>query len=206
MEIPLYANGKAGRTEVDATFLGDKVKSKTLRAAVIMYEANLRVGTHSTQRRSEVSRSKRQVMPQKGTGRARVRHLQVTQCIGGGRPHGPKPRDYSYRLPRRELQVALKSALLSKFRDGEAALVESFGLNKPSTSSVAKVLKDLGCLESCLVVIEASDKSLELSVRNLPRVKVKTAAEINAYDVVFYRNLLLTKGGFAKLKEAHSDA
>jgi large subunit ribosomal protein L4 len=206
MEVPLWSGGRTTRTEVDPAFLGDRVKSRTLREAVIMYEANLRVGTHSTLRRGEVARSKRQIMPQKGTGRARVRHPQVTQCRGGGRPHGPKPRNYGYQLPRRELRVALRSAVLSKFRDGEVAVVESFGLSKPRTREVAAVLDGLGCGESCLIVTDRPDDVLVRSARNLPRVKVASVAELNAYDVVYHRNLVLTAAGLERLRAEHSDA
>src|SRR6185503_13534264 len=107
MEIPILKRGKAERTEGDTSFLGDKVRSKTLRNAVIMYEANKRVGTHDTLTRAEVARAKRPLFKQKHTGRARVRHPQVSQCRGGGVAHGPHPRDYSYSLPRKALKVAL---------------------------------------------------------------------------------------------------
>ncbi len=204
MEIPHYENGKAGRVDVDPAFLGDKVKSKTLRAAVIMYEANKRVGTHDTKTRAEVARSKKQLFAQKGTGRARVRHPQVTQCRGGGTAHGPHPRDYSYQLPKKELKVALRAALLSKFRDGEVGMVERFDLAAPKTKAVAGVLSALGFDGgSALIVTDTPDKNLLLSVRNLPKVKVTSVKDLNAYDVVFHRKLVVTKAGLAAMKEVH---
>ena len=204
MEIPHYTNGTAGRVDVDPTFLGDKVKNRTLRAAVIMYEANKRVGTHDTKTRAEIARSKRALFAQKGTGRARVRHPQVTQCRGGGVAHGPHPRDYRYAMPRKALRVALQSALLSKFRDGEAAMVDRFALEAPKTREIVQVLKSLGCAGSCLIVTDQPDQNLLLATRNLRRIKVSSVRDLNAYDVVFHRHLLVTRSGFESLKEAFS--
>lgn len=205
MEVPIYRNGTADRVEVDPSFLGDKVKARTLRSAVIMYEANKRVGTHNTLTRGGVARSKKAIFKQKGLGRGRVRHPQVPQCRGGGVAHGPHPRDYSYRMTKKALRVALQSALLSKFRDGEVAMTEELGFDKPSTKSLNGVLKSLGCNDSCLVVTDAPDRNLVLSARNLRRVKVMAAKDLNAYDVLFHRRMVLTQKGFDALKEVHGN-
>jgi large subunit ribosomal protein L4 len=204
MEIPILKQGKAGRTEVDTAFLGDKVKTRTLRNAVIMYEANKRVGTHNTLTRAEVARAKKPLFKQKHTGRARVKHPQVSQCRGGGVAHGPHPRDYRYNIPRKALRVALRAALLSKFRDGQVSAVDAFTLDKPKTSDVARALKALNCEGSCLIVVDAADQNLLLSTRNLRRVKVSPVADLNAYDVVFHRNLVVTEAALDRLKEVHS--
>jgi large subunit ribosomal protein L4 len=205
VEILSLSGGKAGRTEVDTAFLGEKVRTRLLKSAVIMYEANKRVGTHDTLTRAEVNRAKKPLFKQKHTGRARVRHPQVPQCRGGGVAHGPHPRDYSYAMPRKALKAALKAALLSKFRDGQAVLVDDFDVKTPKTKAVAKTLADLKCEGSCLIVVAEAPKSLVLSARNIPRVRVSEVSQLNAYDVVFHRNLVLTKAGLARLKEVHSD-
>ena len=205
MEVPIYTGGATERIEVDHSFLGDKVKTRTLKAAVLMYRANKRVGTHSTLTRGEVSRSKKAAFRQKGLGRGRVRHPQVVQCKGGGVAHGPKPRDYSYRMPRKALRVALKSALLSKFRDGEVVLVDQFDLPAPRTKDVRKVLEALGCSRTALVVTREQDPTLLLSARNLRQVQVATVRNLNAYDVIRCRNLVLTKDALEALKEVHAD-
>lgn len=206
MEVPILKQGQAGRTEVDTSFLGDKVRTKTLRSAIIMYEANQRVGTHNTLTRAEVARAKKPLFKQKHTGRARVKHPQVAQCRGGGVAHGPHPRDYSYRMPRKALRVALQSAILAKFRDGQVSMIDGFQLSAPRTKQVAGALRTLQCEGSCLIVADAVERNLLLSVRNLPRVKVTSVAELNAFDVCFYRNVLLTEAALAKLKEAHANA
>jgi large subunit ribosomal protein L4 len=202
MDVPVYRNGKAARAEIDVAFLGDRVLKRTLREAVIMYEANRRAGTHSTLNRGDVARAKKPLFPQKHTGRARVKHPQVTQCRGGGIPHGPRPRDYSYRMPRKALSAALRSALLAKFQAGSASVVDQFGLGAtPKTSKVAEVLDALKARESCLVVTAEKDSALVNAARNLPRVKVATAKDVNAYEVAFYRSLVVVEGAIAALKE-----
>jgi large subunit ribosomal protein L4 len=205
VEVVSLKSGKAGKTEVDTAFLGDKVKTRTLKSAVIMYEANKRVGTHNTLTRAEVARAKKPLFKQKHTGRARVRHPQVPQCRGGGVAHGPHPRDYSYAMPRKALKTALKSALLSKFKDGEAALVDELSFKAPKTKELLKALKELKLEGSCLIVVDEADKNLVLSARNLHGVRVSAVSQLNAYDVVFHRNLVLTAKGLEKLKEAHSN-
>lgn len=201
MDVSVYRNGKAARAEVDVAFLGDRVLKRTLRDAVIMYEANKRAGTHSTLNRGEVARAKKPLFPQKHTGRARVKHPQVTQCRGGGIPHGPRPRDYSYQIPRKALRVALRSALLAKFQAGSASVIDQFGLDKPQTSKVAAVLDALKARGSCLVVVAQPDQVLVSSARNLPRVKVALAKDLNAFDVAFYRSLVMTDGAIDAIKE-----
>lgn len=202
MDVPVYRKGKPDRAEVDVAFLGERVLKRTLRDAVIMYEANRRAGTHSTLNRGDVARAKKPLFPQKHTGRARVKHPQVTQCRGGGIPHGPRPRDYRYAIPRKALSCALRSALLAKFQAGSAGVVDGFGLSgKPKTSTVAAVLDAMKARGSCLMVVEANDPTLVRSARNLPRVKVKTAKDVNAFDVAFYRSLILTDGAITALKE-----
>lgn len=205
MDIPHYVGGHAGRTEIDPSFLGERVLIRTLRLAITMYEANKRVGTHSTLTRADVARSKKALFRQKGTGRARVRHPQVTQCRGGGRAHGPKPRDYSYRLPKKALKVALRSAILGKFQSGTVVLAEELGVNQPKTRLLKKVLDEVGCQRSTLVVDVAPTKDLLLAARNLPKVNVLSVRELNALDVARHNHLVITRAAFEALKEAFSD-
>jgi large subunit ribosomal protein L4 len=204
VEVLSLKAGKAGRTEVDTSFLGDKVRTRTLKSAVLAYEANKRVGTHDTLTRAEVARAKKPLFKQKHTGRARVRHPQVPQCRGGGVAHGPHPRDYRISMPRKALKAALKAALLSKFKDGQVALVDALEFGAPKTKTLARTLVDLKCEGSCLIVVDQAEKNLVLSARNLHGVSVAPVSQLNAYDVVFHRNLVLTSKGLEKLKEAHS--
>jgi len=206
MEIPHWNNGTTERIEVDPSFLGDKVKTRTLHAAAVMHQANQRVGSHKTKTRGEIARSKRAVFRQKGLGRGRVRHPQVSQCRGGGVAHGPRPRDYSYRMPKKARRVAIRSALLSKFRDGQVLMASTLEMERPRTGQLAGILRSLGAGRSCLIVSGATDKNLVLSARNIQRVKVTTAGEVNALDVLTHRHLLITQAGLDSLKEIHGHA
>jgi large subunit ribosomal protein L4 len=108
-------------------------------------------------------------------------------------------------MPRKALRVALKSALLSKFRDGQVALIDALEFEKPGTKNLAGVLGALGCIESCLIVDRKPARNLVLSARNLRRVSVSSVADLNAYDVLLYRNLLVSEDGLEALKEVHTN-
>lgn len=206
MEVRSYSDGQIGAQDVDPSFLGDKVKTRTLKAAVLMYQANKRAGTHDTLTRGEVSMTKKQRFRQKGLGRGRVRHGQVPQCRGGGVAHGPHPRDYSYSMPRKARRVALRSALLSKFRDEEVSLLDLGEVSAPKTKVVASALRELGIEGSALIVAPKHDKTLYLSVRNLPRVTLEEARNLNAHDVLRHRALVLLPGALEAMQEVCGDA
>lgn len=201
METRVLRNGKVSQGDVDTEFLGDVVKVRLLRDAVRMYETNLRAGTHNTRRRGELHFRNAALFKQKGTGRARVRHPHATQCRSGGVPHGPKPRDYAYAMPQRAKVEALRSALLSKFRDGEIVVTDSFGLSEPKTRVMAGLLAECGLEEGGLVVLEGMDENVLLSARNLKRVEVVQAREVNAYHLLRHRNVVITEDALATVKE-----
>ena len=204
MEATTVKKGKVGRAEVDTGFLGDVVKVRLLRQAVRMYEANMRAGTHSTKRRGELPYRKAPLFRQKGTGRARVRHAQATQCRHGGVPHGPKPRDYSYSIPQRAKHEALRSALLSKFRDEEICLIDGFGFDAPRTKNMVELLAKVGFDGGCLVVAHEFDPNLLLSARNLRKVEVVPVEEVNAYHLLKHRNVIMTEDALQKIRERTS--
>lgn len=205
METTLYRGGKVEKGDVETDFLGDIVRVRLLRHSIRMYETNQRAGTHSVKGRSEIAFAKKATFRQKGTGRARVRHPQATQCRSGGVPHGPKVRDYTYQMPRRAKVEALRSALLSKFRDGEVAVVDSLVYDKPSTKQMVKMLDDLGMRKSCLIVTDLRCDNLLLSARNLNRIEVVRVEEVNAYNLLYYRNLIITEGALEQIREKTSN-
>jgi large subunit ribosomal protein L4 len=206
MQVPTWKSGAKGQASVDVAFLGDKVLKRTMHAAVIMYEANSRTGTHSTLTRAFVARSKKQLFSQKGTGRARVRHPQVVQCRGGGTAKGPHPRDYSYRMPKQALRAALRAALASKFADGEAVMADNLCGAKPSTKALKALLAGLGAARTCLIVDAAPSTALILSARNIRGVTVTSAKDLNAREVLAHKTFLVTDAGLAALREVHSHA
>lgn len=181
------------KIKVDETSLGGKVNRKVLRDAVIMYEACQREGNVSTKGRSEVEGSTRKPWAQKHTGRARVGTVRSPIWRHGGIIFGPKPRDFYYRMPKKMLHLALASAILSKFEDKEAVIIDSLTLEKSRTKEMAKLLKSLGITKSCLIGIKDHNRGLHMATRNIPKVSLMPVKEFNAYTVMRHHNLLLTR-------------
>lgn len=201
METTVYNGGKVAKSDVETDFLGDIVRVRLLKHAVRMYETNQRAGTHKVKSRGELAYTKKAQFRQKGTGRARVRHPQATQCRSGGVPHGPKVRDYVYQMPRRAKVEALRSALLSKFRDNEVAVVDSLVFDAPKTKRFTGMLNDLGMNGRVLVVTDARCDNMLLSARNLRNITVVRSEEVNAYNLLYNKNLIITEGALAQLRE-----
>lgn len=158
-----------------------------------MYRANKRVGTHSTKTRAEVAGSTKKPWKQKGTGRARAGSRKSPLWRGGGVIFGPRPRDYSYQIPRKQRRLALRSALSAKLRGGEAIVLEGLSLSSPRTRDVARALTAAGVRGSCLLLTALHDKNIVLSARNIPGVVVSPVGESNALDVLKARTIVLTR-------------
>ncbi|MGR3310515.1 MAG: 50S ribosomal protein L4 [Candidatus Brocadiales bacterium] len=195
MELPVYNNegNEIEKVSLDEERLGGRIHKILLREAVIMYEANQRVGTACTKTRSEVSGGGRKPWLQKHTGRARAGSIRSPLWRGGGIVFGPKPRDYSYSIPKKAKKVALKSALLSRFVDNEVIVVDRLDFDLPSTRKMAQLLSTLNVKGSCLIVIPERSETVWKSARNIPLVKVMIVSELNAYDVLKKDVLLMTK-------------
>jgi large subunit ribosomal protein L4 len=171
-----------------------------LRDAVIMYEANRRVGTVQTKSRHFVSGTTKKMYKQKHTGNARQGDGKAPHFRGGGVCFGPHPRDFSYAMPKRALSRALAVALASKIRDGEVTVVSGLALSAPSTKAYAKFLTGAEAGHKALLVTAASaDRNLLLSSRNVPGARVLPASEVNARDVVACSRLLLAEGAYEAL-------
>jgi len=167
-----------------------------------MYLANQRAGTHSTLRRGEVAGSTKKLFRQKGTGNARVGTRRTNKRRGGGTAKGPKPRDYEYHLPKKAVRAATRMAILSKFVDNEAIVVEDLAVTEIKTKVVVGVLGKLKLKGTTLLVGTAGyDKNLYLSTRNLPDVKVLPAREFNAYTVLRQKRLVLTRSALEELRK-----
>jgi len=202
IEIKSLKKGKVGTTKLDDAAFAGRHNPVVLREAVLMYEANRRVGSASTKTRAEVKGSTKKIYRQKGTGRARHGDKKAPLMRGGGVAHGPKPRDYTYALPRKALRRALVVALAGKLRDGEVLRWEG-GVDlggKPSTKAVRRALETLGAGDGALIVAPgAVAEELVLSVRNLPRVRVLPADEVSAYHVVAHRWVVLLDDAYEML-------
>ena len=179
---------------------GGKVRKELLRDTIIMHEANHRRGTASTKTRGEVQGGGRKPWKQKHTGRARVGDIRSPIWKGGGVVFGPRPRDYSFSIHRKAKKAALQSAILSKLIDGEVILIDKFEFDLPSTKKMASLLKCLEIRESCLIVTQVFDETIWKSSRNIHNVKLRVGSDLNAYDVVKYKKLLIVKDVLDNIK------
>ena len=204
VEVPTYhwADGKVEPVEVDETALGDEIRYRLLREAVLMYEARLRVGTHCTKTRAEIKGTTAKPWRQKGTGRARAGTRKSPIWRGGGVTHGPRPRDYSYSLPRKALTVALRSALLGKLRDAEVKGIDAIGLEAPKTKAMADALRNhLEIAGSILVVLPETNDTAYRSIRNIDKTRIRLANDVSAYDVLKYGTLVVVGDALTRLVE-----
>ena len=196
-----------GTVQVDPAEFGGAVNKQLLHDVVLMHLANQRAGTHSTLRRGEVAGSTKKLFRQKGTGNARVGPRRTNKRRGGGTAKGPKPRDYEYHLPKKVVRAATRMAILSKFQDNEALILDELTLGDVKTKQVAGLLKALKLQDTtCLVGTKDYDKNLYLSARNIPKVKVLPASQFNAYTVLRQKRLLLTRAALDELRQGAAPA
>ncbi|MCB7128768.1 MAG: 50S ribosomal protein L4 [Candidatus Brocadiales bacterium] len=195
MELAVYdTRGKeVEKLELEEARFGGEVRKVLLKDAVIMYEANRRVGTACTKTRAEVKGTGKKPWAQKHTGRARAGSLRSPLFRGGGVVFGPKPRDYSYHMPKKARRQALRSAMLGKLLDAEVKVIDKLEFSKPSTKKMVSLLKALGIEGSCLVVAEDNDHTIWKSARNVPGLKVMKATQLNAYEIIKHGRLLITR-------------
>ena len=199
MKIQSYKAGKLGHTEFDAAPFGGRVLHRTLKEAVVMHQRNQRQGTVYTRGREEVAGSHKKPWKQKHTGRARAGDRKSPIWRGGGTVFGPKPRDWSFHMPAKARRVALRSAIAGKIADGEVILADVPELSKPSSKSARQWLSELGSPRRALVVLDKSDVNLWKSLRNFPGVRVRTASELCAHDVVAGGVLVAERGAMNAL-------
>ena len=194
-------NNKVGEVELaDAVFAAD-VNQDLLYESVRHYLAGLRAGTHKTKTRHEVAGSGKKLWKQKGTGRARTGSVRSPLWRHGGTVHGPVPRDYSYKLPRKMQLGALRSALSAKLRDGEMKIISEFQLTDHKTKSFSQTLGKLEATKKVLVVESAENRNLELSTRNMAGVVVVRSHEVHPYHLLDATRVLLTQAAATKLSE-----
>jgi large subunit ribosomal protein L4 len=201
MQVKSYKAGSVGEVEVKTTSFGDKVLYRTLKDAVVMHQANQRQGNASTKGRSQIKGTGKKPYKQKHTGRARAGSVKSPIWRGGGTVHGPKPKDYSYHMPAKARRVATRTALAGKLQDGEVVVAELGGFSAPSSKSARKVLADLGSPRRALLVLKERNANVYKSFRNFPGVKVRTADELCAFDVVAGGLVIAETGVLEKLAE-----
>ena len=194
---------EVGSIELNDAVFGVEINEHLVHMAVVNQLANNRQGTQSAKTRSEVSGGGRKPWRQKGTGHARQGSTRAPQWTGGGIVFAPKPRDYSFKMNKKEKKLALLSALTSKVADNKIVVLDEFKLDEIKTKKFAEVMNNLK-VSKALVVFEGENKNVVLSGRNIPTVKVSATNEINTYDVLKYDTLVVTKAAVEKLQEVYA--
>jgi large subunit ribosomal protein L4 len=202
VDIVDLSNQKVGEIELADAVFAAEVNQNLLYEAVRHFQAGRRAGTVKTKVRGDVAGSGKKLWKQKGTGRARMGSVRSPIWRHGGTVHGPQPRDYSYKLPRKMLLGALRSALTAKLRDGELKVVQAFALGEPKTKEAKAALGRLEAKRKVLVVENGENRNLTLSVRNLPGVTLMPTREVNAYHLLGHDRVLLSEAAARKFSEA----
>jgi large subunit ribosomal protein L4 len=190
---------KVGEVELADAVFGAKVNPHLLHEASRWYLAGLRRGTHKVKEKSEVSGAGRKLWKQKGTGRARVGSIRSPLWRHGGTVHGPRPRSYSYALPKKMLLGALRSALSAKLADAKVTVVDGWQLDSHKTQALVSTLEKLSFTKSALLVAHGENRNLELASRNLANVKLSAPNALQPYEVLKHDRLVLSKDAVARL-------
>jgi large subunit ribosomal protein L4 len=202
VEVKNLQNASVGKIELSDAVFGAAVNKSLLYEAVRSYLASQRAGTHATKVRSEVAGSGRKLWKQKGTGRARIGSIRSPLWRHGGTVHGPQPRSYAYKLPRKMLLGALRSALSAKLADQRLTVVDSFQLANHKTKELRSILDRLEAPRSVLLVDVAGNQNLERSSRNLAGVETLSNIRVHPYHLMKYERLVISRPAVEKLQEA----
>jgi large subunit ribosomal protein L4 len=195
---------ETGRTVTLSTdIFGVEPNDHAIYLDVKQFMANQRQGTHKTKDRAEISRSTRKIFRQKGTGGARHGSLKSGIFVGGARIHGPRPRDYSFKLNKKLKRLARISALSYKAKDNQIVVIEDFNMTNPKTSEFVGLLKALNVSGRSLFVTPDTDKNIYLSGRNIEGNTVMRAADLNTYEVLKASSLILTESSISKIEETN---
>jgi len=201
IEVPIYnqTGQKIDTLQVDEQKLGGTVRDSLLKQAIVMYHANKRQGTVQTLARGEVAGSTRKMFRQKGTGNARTGGIRNPIKKGGGHAKQKHPKDWRLAMPKKMRRLARDSAILSKIQSKDIRVVDQITLDQPKTKLMAQVFKALGIDRSVLVAIHGRNEALEKSARNIDRTTLTTVAQLNAWDILRNRTLLVTRDGLQEI-------
>ena len=194
---------EVGSMELNDAVFGVEVNEHLVHMAVVQQLANNRQGTQKAKTRSEVRGGGRKPWRQKGTGHARQGSTRAPQWTGGGVVFAPTPRDYSFKVNRKEKRAALKSALTSRVQENKLIVVDELKFDEIKTKKFAEVLKNLN-LDKALVVLNENDEKVVMSAKNIPTVKTTQINTINVYDVLKYNTVVLTKAAAESIEEVYA--
>ncbi|MET9485079.1 50S ribosomal protein L4 [Streptomyces sp. NPDC006638] len=206
VDILSPAGDKAGTVELPAEIFDAKVSIPLIHQVVVAQLAAARQGTHKTKTRGEVRGGGRKPYRQKGTGRARQGSTRAPQFVGGGVVHGPQPRDYSQRTPKKMKAAALRAALTDRARHSRIHVVSGLVEDAISTKAAKTLLGKISERKNLLLVAERSDEAAWLSARNLPQVHILAPGQLNTYDVIVSDDVVFTKAAFESFVSGPSKA
>ena len=195
---------KVGEIQLNDTVFGAEVNKEVLHQVVVNYLANQRQGTQSAKTRAEVRGGGRKPFRQKGTGNARQGTIRAPHFSGGGVVFAPKPRDYSYTLPKKVKRAALRSALSSKVANNELIVLDALEMAAPKTKEMITVLKNIGVTGKALLVTLDKNDNVVFSANNLQGVKTSFVGQLNVYEILNHTSLVLTKAAVEKLEEVYA--
>src|SRR5438874_13485962 len=201
IEVPIFnqSGSQVETFQVDEAKLGGEVRKHLLKQALVMYHANQRQGSVRTLARGEVAGSTRKIFRQKGTGNARQGTIRQPVRKGGGHAKQKRPKDWRQALPKKARRLARNSAILSKLQSNDVRIVDEIKLDGIKTKPVAQMFKALGIDRSCLLALSGRDENVEKSARNIDRTTLTTVQQLNAWDILRNRTLLLTRDGLEKI-------
>ncbi len=194
---------ETGKIELNDSIFAAPINEHLVHMAVVLQLANKRQGTQKAKTRSEVRGGGRKPWRQKGTGHARQGSIRSPQWKGGGVVFAPVPRDYSFKMNKKEKSAALKAALSAKVSENKLFVVDEMSLDAPKTKAIKSLMDNLETSKA-LVVVEADNKNATLSVRNIPTARGIYANAINVYDILKYDNVILTKDAVKAIEEVYA--
>ncbi|MBQ6271059.1 MAG: 50S ribosomal protein L4 [Clostridiales bacterium] len=203
IDILNLSGAVVGSMDLSDAIFGIEPNAAAMRTVVLNILANRRQGTHSTKTRSEVRGGGKRPYRQKGTGRARHGSTRSAQYVGGGIIFGPKPRSYSYTVPKKIRRLAMKSAFSSKMADSKIVVVDALDFDTMKTKNMVDFMKAIKVSDSALVVLGGKNENVEKASRNIPTVKTAFVNTINVFDILKYDSFIMTKEAAEKIMEVY---
>ena len=202
--LPVYnLSGKeVGKYEIDPASIAEKINKQLLHDVVVMYQANARQGSFKTKTRAEVAGSTKKMYRQKGTGNARAGSRRSNIRRGGGHAMAKRPRDFSYRLPRKAVRLATRMAVAGKIQSEQVVVIDELKMDKPQTKQIAGLMKAIGLEgKSALIATEEHNSAVYKSARNISRVEILNVSDLNALSVLRPDCMVITKAAMDSIKE-----
>lgn len=204
LDVLNVSGEKIGDIELNPGIFGIEVNEHVLHDVVKNYLANQRQGTQSAKTRAEVRGGGKKPFRQKGTGRARQGTIRAPHYVGGGVAFAPKPRDYSYKLPKRVKRLALFSALSAKVAAGEVIVLDELAMDAPKTKDMVKILSNIKAERKSLIVLPQVDENVQKSSNNIPGVDTTFVGQLNVYEILNHTNFVITKQALETIEEVYA--